>query len=81
MLIVGYQGEVGIPVTGGLADGSEGVGEEGGGERWREREREGRGGREREEVGEGREGREVVRGQKVERRRKERPEISSLCTF
>ena len=37
MLIVGYQGKVGIPVTGGLADGSEGVGEEEGGEKGRER--------------------------------------------
>ena len=37
MLIVGYQGEVGIPVAGGLRDRSEGVGEGGGEERWRER--------------------------------------------
>ena len=60
MLIVGYQGEVGIPVAGGLRDGSEGVREGRGGGRKVERK-----GREREEVGEGREGREVVGGQKV----------------
>ena len=41
MLIVGYQGEVGIPVAGGLRDGSEGVG---GGKKGGEKgEREGRG--------------------------------------